>query len=519
MSQHNTQFAREVFYLSRLTYNEPKGEMLVEFANNNHKFVERYRFFPFISLFGIEADKLSELVLSLGFKGFSVEQKDSKVLLRALSFSNLKKIGTALALHINKMPLVIEPERSFLLEKNWAYFDSFQRVDNLIVKVGAEDACGGDFAQKDLGFFLTKEIPFSEALKVSESDALFLVERAAWSSILGVPLERVPKELNEKIELFLENTFVRHGEALLFEKNDKIFSSNDYEPFSRDSTSKIDFSYVWTELFSNNFFNIGPETKNCACCTPVTLDSKNLLPSSLISVRFIGDNLFFESSSESFAVNYHSEHEFKENRAARKKEYFLNSFPVGPFFNGDLAQIPIMDALRLIGEGKVGLVSNACAKDPQKESLLHELNWFCLKKESFFSKEVRNASTNLFNVRKLISSFESSLFSNTFEYFYFKSYFSALNSVLCSLPQQLTSTNSKFFSTSLAKSIVSIQEATIAKFREFSEKEGYRVLHAGKNFASVKGFSSLKLAKDFAEENNLPQPQIAGFTSARKKRY
>jgi len=71
----------------------------------------------------------------------------------------------------------------------------------------------------------------------------------------------------------------------------------------------------------------------------------------------------------------------------------------------------------------------------------------------------------------------------------------------------------------LAKSIVSIQEATIAKFREFSEKEGYRVLHAGKNFASVKGFSSLKLAKDFAEENNLPQPQIAGFTSARKKRY
>jgi len=536
MSKHNAYSAQEIYYLTKVTYNEPKAEMFAEFSNKFHKVVQRHRFFPFTAFAGIEAEKLSELVLSLGFKGFSVEEKSGMVLLRALSFSNLKKISNALALHINKLPLALEPERAFLIEKNWAYFDSFEKLGEEFYMVGegtyspteqmntnSQGAC----RVKDLGFFLTKEIPFSEALKVNESDALFLVEQSAWSSILCVPLEKVPKEIGERVELFLENVFFRHGETLAFEKNNKVFSSMDYDPISRDSTSKLDFSYVWAELFSNNFFNIGPETKNCACCTPVTLESKNLLPSSLIKVKFIEDNLFFESSSGSFAFDYHSANPAKEQRASKRKEFFLNSFPLGPFFKDSIELVPIMDARRLISEGKAVLVSsksNAHSQGPQEntsqsQNPSHELNWFCLKNESFFSKEVRALNSEMFEVRKLVDSSESSLFHSTFEYFYFKFYFSALSNVLCALPSQLTSTNSKFFSTQLAKSIVSTQEATIAKFREFSEKEGYRVLHAGQNFASVKGFSSLKLAKDFAKESNLPQPQIAGFTAKAKRNY
>ncbi|VVB74322.1 Uncharacterised protein [uncultured archaeon] len=532
MSKHNAYSTQEIYYLTKVSYNEPKAEMLVEFSNKNHKVVQRHRFFPFTTFSGIGQDKLSELVLSLGFKGFSVEEKGGLVHLRALSFSNLKKISNALALHINKLPLALEPERAFLIEKNWAYFDSFEKLGEEFYKVG-EGTCSpteqistnsqGICRVKDLGFFLTKEIPFSEALKVNESDALFLVEQSAWSSVLRVPLEKVPKEIGERVELFLENAFFRHGEALAFEKNDKVFSSMDYDPLSRDSTSKLDFSYVWAELFSNNFFNIGPETKNCACCTPITLESKNLLPSSLIKVRFAEDNLFFESSSGSFAFDYHNTNPAKEQRASKRKEFFLNSFPLGPFFKDSVEFVPLMDARRLVSENKAVLVSSktevSVENNSQAQDNSHELNWFCLKNESFFSKEVRALNSEMFEVRKLVDSFESSLFHSTFEYYYFKFYFSALSNVLCALPKQLTSTNSKFFSTQLAKSIVSIQEATIAKFREFSEKEGYRVLHAGKNFASVKGFSSLKLAKDFAKESNLPQPQIAGFTAKAKRKF
>ncbi len=536
MSKHNAYPTQEVYYLTKVTYNEPKAEMFVEFSNKAHKVVQRHRFFPFTSFAGIEADTLSELVLSLGFKGFSVDEKNGLVFLRALSYSNLKKISNALALHINKLPLALEVERAFLLEKDWAYFDSFEKLGEEFYKVGegtyspteqVNTNSQGLCRVKDLGFFLTKEIPFAEALKVNESDALFLVEQSAWSSILRVPLEKVPKEIGERVELFLENVFFRHGEALAFEKNDKVFSSSDYDPLSRDSTSKIDFSLVWAELFSNNFFNIGPETKNCACCNPITLESKNLLPSSLIKIKFIEDNLFFESSSGSFAFDYHNTNPAKEQRVNKRKEFFLNSFPLGPFFKDSVELLPLMDAKRLIGEGKAVLVSGKSdvvspstqENNSQSQNPSHELNWFCLKNESFFSKEVRALNSEMFEVRKLVDAFESSLFHSTFEYFYFKFYFSALSNVLCALPTQLTNTNSKFFSTQLAKSIVSIQEATIAKFREFSEKEGYRVLHTGKNFASVKGFSSLKLAKDFAKESNLPQPQIAGFTGKAKRKY
>lgn len=514
----------ELFYLTKLAYNEAKHEMLVEFANSKSRMVQRHKFFPF-TLFStvIEKDKLEGLLVSAGFRGFSLEEDDNLLCLKALSFAELKRISNSLAVFINKKPLVLEPERAFLLGKNWSFFDSFQKVDETLFKFGPLDnsAGQGNLNGFDLGFFLTKEIPFSEAMKVNESDALFLVDLASWSNILSVPLDRVPKNKEEKAEIFLENIFFRNGELLSFNSNERIYSPGGFEPLGfGDSLSKLDFSMVWAELFSNNFFNIGPETRNCSCCTPVVLESKNLLPSSMIKVRFLDDNLYYESCSESFAIDFHNNNALKDARLSKKKEFFLTSFPIGPFFKNDSALVPLMDAKRLISEGKASLVSS-CAFDPssQKDSCVspvpsvHELNWFCLNKESFFSKEIRHSNALLFGLRKLIDLQQNDLFQNKdFSFLFFSALYKALSFSLANLPIQLTNPNSKFFSTSLAKSIVSVQESTIARFKEFSEKKGYRVLHANKNSAFIKGFSSLKLAKDFSAETSLPQPNIAGFS-------
>jgi hypothetical protein len=249
------------------------------------------------------------------------------------------------------------------------------------------------------------------------------------------------------------------------------------------------------------------------------LDSNNLLPSSLIKIRFSEDNLYFESSSDSFAFNYHQENNFREERLAKKREFCLNSFPIGPFFKEDSTLVPLLDAKRLISNDKAVLVSSKSLDSLENPvNSLHELNWFCKNKESFFSKEVRSSNSELFLLRKQIDSFESTLIQNNFSYFYYKSVYSALRSLLSEIPNQLTNNSSKFFSTELAKSIVSVQEATIAKFKEFSENNGYRVLHAGKNNAFVKGFSSLKLAKEFSKQTKLPQPQIASFNVKQKQR-
>ncbi len=527
MSQHKDAFfgadnnpLARLFYLTKVSYLESRHEVLVEFSNSSSRVVERHKFFPFTRIsFSFEKDKLEDLILSLGFKGFSLEEEGGMFCLKALSFSELKKISNALARHIGKLPLVPQPERAFLISKNWSYFDSFEKSGNSFFKIDLSSQGSEKSAEVDLGFFLTKEIPFSEAMNVSKDDALYLVELASWSNLLAVPMELVPKDKDSRIEIFIENIFFKNGELVSFEESKRVYSGLGFEPLGGESLSKLDFSLVWAELFTSTFFNIGPETKNCSCCSPVVLDAKNLLPSSLIKVRFLEDNLFFESISSNFSLDFHNEMPFKEQRISKRKEFFTSSFPVGPFFREDSKSIPLMDAKRLISQGKAVLVSSKdfeTAENSKNRESIHELNWFCLNKESFFSKEVRSSSSFLFGLRKRMDQVAQNLFTSpNFSFYYFNSLYSSLSIALSGIPVQLTNPNSKFFSTVLAKNIVSIQDATIAKFKEFSESAGYRVLHANSTNAFVKGHASLKLAKDFASKTNLPQPQVAGFATKR----
>lgn len=515
-----------LIYLTKVTYIEQKHEVLVEFSSESKKLMKRFKFFPFVLLPNtIEKEKLIELILHSGFKGFSVEEEENKLILKTISFLDLKKICNSIAMHIGKLPIVLEPERAFLIEKNWSFFDAFEEKDEVLFKAdfGKEKLSKSFWDKFDLGFMLTGEVSFDAALKLNKEDALFLVELASWSNTLSVSLDKVPKSINAKVELFLENVFFKNAELISFEKIENIFSSNGYDPIvKKDDLSKINFSSIWFDLFSNNFFNIGPETRNCSCCTPLTLDSKNILPSSLIKLQFLEDNFFFESSSDNFSYEFHNSMPFKEVRLNKRKEFFLNTCPVGPFFKDDFCLVPVTDAKRLISEGRVKLVSSKSELSGDKENIspkvIHELNWFCMNKESFFSKEVRASNLKLFSLHSSFSSFQSSLFSKEdFGYYYAKALYDSVHKVLLELPNQLTNSSSKFYSTTLAKSIVSIQEATISKFKEFSTEKGYRVLHANKNNAFVKGFSSLKLAKSFAKESNLPEPQIIGFANKRNR--
>ncbi len=513
-----------LIYLTKVTYFEQRHEILVEFSSESKKIVKRFRFFPFVLLpNSIEKEKLVDLILSLGFKGFNVEEEGSNLVLKTISFSDLKKICNSIAIHTNKLPVVLEPQRAFLLEKNWSFFDAFEEKDEILFKAEiGKERLGKTFWNKfDLGFMLTGEVSFNQALKLNQEDTLFLVELAAWSNTLSVPLDKVPKSINEKVELFLENVFFKNAQTISFEPSENVFSSSGYDPIvKKDDLSKINFSSIWFDLFTNNFFNIGPETRNCSCCTPLTLDSKNILPSSLIKLQFLEDNFFFESSSDNFSFEFHNHMPFKDVRANKRKEFFLNSYPVGPFFKGDFCLVPITDAKKLILDERVRLVSsksNSYEKNISPEDI-HELNWFCLNKESFFSKEVRASNSKLFSLHDAFSSSQETLFfKEGFGYYYSKSLYDSIHNVLLELPNQLTNSSSKFYSTTLAKSIVSIQEATLSKFKEFSTQKGYRVLHANKNNAFVKGFSSLKLAKSFAKENSLPQPQIIGFANKRNR--
>jgi len=472
-------------YLVKVDYRKEKNEILCYFEGENDKIVERYRFFPYFVLQPIlNPEQISELLISLGFRSFEIQKKGRKNLLVSNSFENLKKASSIIAKTTNKKHLVLETERVFLLEKNWSYFDCF---DSDLKKVN----------EKDFAFSLFPKISFREAHRLNPLITNSILEQSAFSKILRIPINKIPETIQEKAELFLENIYFKSGGIISWENEDSFFTAKQFPPYGLFETiSQIDFSNVWVQLITNNFFNLGQESINCSCCKPVHLNDKKLLPNSLIAIKPIENNLYFQSSSSSFAFNFHKNNPFIEDRKLRKKEFFLKEFPVGPLLKNSIYLVPINDAKQLLDEEKVEL-----SKD-------HKLYWSC-EKESFLSREIRKLNKVLFEEKKFCE--QTSLIEHSFSKQFTNILISSLNILVSELPFHLTNPFSKFFTPSLASSILSIQESTMHKFREFSEKNGFRVLHTNKKSAFVRGYSSLSLAEKFSKETSLPQPLIANF--------
>ena len=139
-----------------------------------------------------------------------------------------------------------------------------------------------------------------------------------------------------------------------------------------------------------------------------------------------------------------------------------------------------------------------------------------MNKESFFSKELSSFSEKLKGFEEFSKNNQQSLFVSSFEFFFAEFFIKNFSELVAEIPFQLMNKGSKFHSVSLAKTIISIQESTLFKFKEFSEKEGYRVLHTNNRGAYVKGFSSLTLAKKFSSSLALPIPKIRSFAKNSK---
>lgn len=486
-------------YLTGLAYSGEKQQIFAEFSSESGKEVERFAFFPFINFSSaLSGNQVEELLLSLGIKKFRISSKGELKKIESPIFSELKRISAALTVSFGKKPLLLEPERQFLLSRGWRFFDEFnfensvpERVENFF---------------PDIGFFIAGNVPFSEAMGISESGTLELLGRAAVSRILSVKMEGVPNSHKDMAEIFLENFYFKTGQQFSFRERSEFFVAREFAPLGYyGDVSEIDFSPVWARLFTKNFFNIGAETKNCECCSPVTIDDANLYPDSLIEVSFLDDGFFFESSSKSFSTDFHESKPLKLTREQKRKEFFLKAPPVGPFFKGQRELVPLCDAKRLLAEGKVSLGKN------------HSLSWFCKKNESSFSKELGSVIDEISVLGRSVNAAQHSLFTKGDPVYWFSlSRLRALESILGEVPFQLMNLNSKFFSHKTAAAISAIQESTITKFREFSERKGYRVLYADQKGAFVKGFSSLSLVKGFSEELCLPQPVVKKFSSGER---
>ncbi len=484
---------QHVYYLVSVTFVEEKKEVICYFKNEKKQVAKRFFFKPYIIIPDNFSKKIASLISSYGFKNFEIQKIEGRTCIVSNAFNDLKQISNCIASVTSKKFLVLDPERIFLIEKDWSFFDTFVFDNDEIVKT---------FSKKDFSFYLFPLIGFDNSLKINKSLTISIIKKSVLSNILKIPVHKISENEESIVETFLENIYFKNGYFLSWEKNSFYNFGKNFVPYGLfESFSTIDFSNVWISSLTKNFFNTGPDTINCDCCKPIKTEDPNLLPSSLLNVSFVEDDFFYISNSPSFSFKFHKENEFKDRRLSKKKQFFLKNYPIGPFKKNSSCMIPLDDALSLLKEKKVLL-----SKD-------HDLFWFCTKKESFISKELFYFKKTIFESEKRLECFSNSFFSyKSFSFFYEDLFLESLKKIVFEIPFHLTKPLSKFFSEKTARTINSLQESIITMFTEFSESSGYRVLFSSKRTVFVKGHSSLSLTKNFSKKLKLPEPEIFSFS-------
>ncbi len=482
------------FWLTDLKYVEEKRAMLLNFSQLGFRRMSRQPFFPsfFVKKTFLSSEGLKE-ILSLERARFKLQNCEKSFKVVAGAFSDLKLLAEALFKATGFMPLVIEPERQFLLEKGWSYFDCFSFFSDKEFVKNETTA----FPKARVKFF-SEPLPetLKQVIKDSPETAKKTISLIGLSKLLKTKLEAIPSNPFFRQEILLQNALWQAGLSTNKTNPSKLSME---EPLPKmPDLAEADFSKLWAALLTKPFFNLGPDTICCDCCRPKTIFERNILPSSLVSVEMQKDGFFFESCSKLFASSFHKSHKDKESRLRRKKEFFLKSIPVGPFFRNQKALVPLADAFRLREEGKAKIVS------------LKEAAWFCLKKESLVSKAVfeLNSVSNFAEKELDKVSLESvkqhkvlslNALSYNLEYLLLESVSESASRLVSSLFKQLSSEKSGFYTESLCSAIQAIQYSVLDHFHSFAaEKKSNVILKENKVFLSSQKPNSL--VKQFSQK-------------------
>ncbi len=483
------------FYLSNAEYVEKKKRVSVEFSNLNETRRISFPFIPYIILHKslldksffdfLKKKKLKTEKITNGFKVFSSD------------FSFLEKVNS----FFEKKGILLPSETQFLLLKNWSFFDGFELNEN------------NEFEKKGFIEFpeLKPEFSYnslkenvSEMLSFSDTSGKNFLNKIILSNVLCLKLNYLNVSKSSMLDSFIELILFRNNFA--FNKSKPKFDSGFIKKYS-GKLKEIDFSFVWPVLFSFPFHNLGFDSVNCSCCKPKEFNERNILPSSLIEVKFNEDAIYFESSNTDWSSFFHEKALGKEKRIKRMNEWRLRNIPSGPFFRNDVLRIPLNDALKLKEEEKIVFLND------------HNLVWSCTKKECFISKELTelNKKTVLFD--KKINELESgsikdngiafSLFlEKNPEFHFFSEYKNVLKTIFSSVPFHLSSHSSAFFDFVLSNSIKSVFSSVLTKFREFS------VSNSSPSFITKKGVlvdsdNPLDLLTEFSKNQNIPVPELS----------
>lgn len=498
-----------LFFLSRVSYLEEKRLIVAEFQNNNARRSESFVFFPCVLVqCSVETEPIiRQLVNSFGCKKFRIEKPNASVLkVSARSFSDLKRFCTLVSSAIKLQPLLLNPERQFLLSRNWNYFGAFV-FDSCRIEKKDSFAVLPRVSFDWLGGNLESEIQL--LLKTDRVVGEKILSSIVLANVLGIPLKDVPEQKQAVAELFLEAACFRNNFALAKSldletaPNRFSFYTGSWEEFAQ-----LDFSKSWPAVFAKDFFNLGFETIDCDCCVPETAFEQNVLPSSMVKVKFKKNGFFFDSKTESFALKFNATHEKKDSRLIRQKEFFLPLPPIGPFNEKEEATIPIEDAIELQKNNNIEIIDATT-----------DLHWFCTQKESFLGKEFLALARRVvlfsecLEQKRLLALKQHGVFSENAllsdpEAVFQQNAINALSCLLESIPFHLLSQNSRFYNKQLAEAFLTIQSVLLKQFKQFSNSKGSKALPLNGAKCLVSSENALALSKEFCRQSRLPLPGI-----------
>ena len=440
----------EKLYLIKCIYENEHQRVITYFSKDPYikkydfTFKEKYNPFFYIDI----PKEVALKILSDFKKEIRIEKDANQLKIIAKDKEILNKCYKILSLSTSKKILLIEPERQYLIEKSWNYYDLFLIISRTkIKKIEVNNL--GNIVKKYINPFLKEE-----QIKIIES----LTRKILLSNILKIePTNRINN--SEIMNILFENLFFEN--KLIFQNQSKI------NYLTKESVNnknyKIDFSNIWPYFLTKEFYNIGQDTLNCDCCIPKNYIDTNVLAYSFIKVEFKKDGFYFISIDKDWAYKYHLENKLKENRQNYKKNNYLKEMPVGPFFKKDIFKIPLIDSINLLKENEIEI----------KEFKIKDINWYCLKKESYISKIIsyllKRLKTIELSINLSTSITYSSSLKNTYNLeknTYFIQYlteYKLINDLIEEIPKFIEHTNTKFYSPDLSKIIKHIKYETIKK--------------------------------------------------------
>ena len=475
-------------YLIDNIYEEEKNRIILYFSKNpltkkkDFTYIEKFNPYFIIDI----SKEICENLLSDFKKNIKIEKEDNKCIIIAKNHTILQKCSKILSISTNKNIILIEPQRQFLIKKNWSYFDMFTVVSkNKIKKINNENKI--NLAIKEY----IKNLDFNEQKLLIP----IVAKRLILSNILKTkPYENIRNE--QILNILFENNFFE--KKLVLKNLSKIEHKKEYIPNKK--TIDLDFSNIWAYLLQKEFNNISYETINCSCCKPKNIFETNTLSTSLVEVNFLKNGYYFISQNKSFSNKYHKENSKKENRLEFLKINKIKQIPTGPFFENQKEKIPLIDAISLIEQEDIELINQN-----------NEINWYCKKNESFVSKIIHQITNRLKNIEFSINLSNSANNTKTLgnglesnpNFILYLTEYKLLNDLLEEIPKFMIHKESKFYEPIVSENIINLQKETLIKV---SENKHRFIYNNQKVYTKDKKF--IKKINNYFPKINLPIPRL-----------